>query len=486
MKDGRKFERIDLNDLGAVYLDSPGMSFSTNTHYSNLSNLKKLRDAVRAQTLEQCLNLLYTAEEEYKSDTVSLRRVGATEIAISNSLHSQEIPESVLNDLVQSNNGDFMQLLISERIVSPKHHVAILERFWEDKQMREKTFRTLWTTGQSVKHVTSEFFLDKALCTEDFNAQELLILFDDAQKRELAILFEHELKESGSGMSSSRALRMCAPAFDDFLRPIATLLKTFKRGTFHQVFDSEAELYESMGQNAIFRQFYELYAFAGQLKNSCEDEKLNVKNTVFTGTFNSITVSAWTTVDEEEQMKYFEHDDKWVRTALALNPNLSEEITEMLADDEEVNVQRAIAMHEDLAQSVLEDLATSRDTLTRILVAINKNTPLSVLMNFFNDNNAEYAEARNEAILNPNFSKDVLMTEWVKTEEEYKRSNDPKVYRRMKMLVDSSLWEYNELMDILETYGEEHNIRFAVLQNPAIPPSARALFVNDWSDYVGE
>lgn len=484
MKDGRKFEKIDLTDLGAVYLDSPGMSFSYPEHYHNM---EKLQEALDHQTLEQRLNLLYSAEENYHSDLKFRLRVLAIDQAIIATIKSDEIPQNVWDELAQSNNGDFVQLLLRDSRIDPKHHTSILERFWDDVKMRGAMLQSMWAGGAGVaglRHVPMEFFLDKALSTEDFNIHNLQLVLNEQQIKDLAILFEHSFREYEA--LSLQFASNCASVSAEFLRPIRTLTALFKYDQPKPLFNSETNLYEQMRHNTPFRQLYELYAFIVQLKSSSRKGKIDVMNDAFMEIFNNLTVEAWKTVNEEEQKKYFENDDKWVRTALSFNPNISEELIELLADDEEVNVQRAIAMRDDLASSVLEDLATSRDALTRVLVALNKNTPLSVLTTFFNDDSEEYTEARNEALLNPNFAKYALKQEWLKAEEDYKNTKDRAAYRRMMMLMDSSLWEYNELMNILEIYGDEANMRFSILHNPIIPPASRILFAKNWSDHSGE
>lgn len=483
MKNGRKFEKVDLTDLGAVYLDSPGMSF---LHRSRHNNMEKLQKALRHQTLEQRLNLLYSAEEDYHSDLTLRMRAAAIEPAIIITMQSDEIPHNVWDELALSNNGDFIQLLLRDSRIAPKYYISVLERFWDDVKTREPILRSMWTGGgfEGLEYVPMEFFLDKALSTEDFDIHDLPLLLNEQQNKDLAILFEHNFREHDT--LSSRGAMNYASVFPELLRPIRTLTAFFKHDQPKSLFNSETDLYEQMRHNTSFRQLYELYTFIGQLKSSAQKEKIDVKNDAFMEVFNNLTVKAWKTVDEEEQRKSFEHDDKWVRTALSFNPNISEELIELLADDEEVSVQRSIAMRDDLAPSVLEDLATSRDVLTRVLVALNKNTPLSVLTIFFNDDSEEYTEARDEALLNPNFAKDVLKQEWLKAEEDYKNTKDRTAYRRMMMLMDSSLWEYNELMNILETYGDEANMRFSILHNPIVPPVSRSLFTKDWSDYIGE
>lgn len=480
MKNGRKFEKVDLTDLGAVYLDSPGMPFLHSSH--------KVKKALRHQTLEQRLNLLYSAEEDYHTDlTLKMRAAAAIEPAIIITMRSDEIPQNVWDELALSNNSDFIQLLLRNSRIAPKYYISILERFWDDTKTRKSILHSMWTGGAGVaglEHVPMEFFLDKALSTEDFDIHDLPALLNEQQNKDLAILFEHSFREHDT--LSSWSATNHASMFPELLRPIRTLIALFKYVQPKPLFNSETDLYEQMRHNTSFRQLYELYTFIRQLKSSVQKEKIDVINDYFVEIFNNLTVKAWKTVDEEEQRKCFEHDDKWVRTALSFNPNISEELIELLADDEEVSVQRAIAMRDDLALSVLEDLATSRDALTRVLVALNKNTPLSVLTTFFNDDSEEYTEARDEALLNPNFAKDALKQEWLKAEEEYKNTKDRTAYRRMIMLMDSSLWEYNELMSILETYGDEANMRFSILHNPIVPPDSRSLFTKDWSDHIAE
>jgi hypothetical protein len=82
-----------------------------------------------------------------------------------------------------------------------------------------------------------------------------------------------------------------------------------------------------------------------------------------------------------------QHDNTWVRVAVAYNPHTPPYVVALLASDASMYVRRRIALRDDLTRALYELLRSDESSDVRRCIAGNKATPDDILRELMNDKN---------------------------------------------------------------------------------------------------
>lgn len=396
---------------------------------------------------EYLLDYVYSVEEdEVKNDTTDY----SADYAVNQIISSGKLNQEEINELRFSKSITVLRQVLKRAGLPMEAIIESLEKI----ESPGKKLMVFNSVAENRDNIFSSSYLFSIL--SEANLNDLSSSFWDRKDVPKVLL------EEGFVSSSEHTKYVFASQIDRLQRPIASFVKSDGFGIYD--FSKDTENFKAKINNKDIWNLFNIMSFKNWIvykANNSDNHNSSMNSIVFNKKF----IDAFLTHDDAElNNRFLNHEDTYVRMALAMNSNLDEETYEDLADDEEINVQRMVALNNSTPQTVLADLALSKDLLTKKLIAINENTPQSVLKDFIENSHDE--EVRQESLLNKNAPIELLR-------KEFEEALNEKDFSKYKLLTQSLAWEIKDMMSLVELSDSE--IKFNLLHNPVLPKAMKNL-----------
>jgi len=405
------------------------------------------RSSIEHMSEEQLLDYVYSIEEDDLNNGFRARDYH-DEYAMSKILSSGRISTKTLESLKFSKSSMILNQIAHRSSLSQKSVIEMVNNI-ESQETKVEVFSSAL---KNKSYSFSSSYLFEVLSNADLSILPSPFWSQPQVPKSLI--------EKGFTTTIDYSKHIFVGLIDSFQRPIASFIKAEGLGVY-DLYKDRDDMRSHINNKEIWK-LNELTSFKNWIIAKSKEEYItgtSMENVVFNKKF----LEAYLIKEDNDKVsEFYNHEDFYVRMALAMNENLDEHVYEDLADDEEINVQRMIALNSNAPSYVLADLAGSKDLLTVKLIAYNENTPSYVLKELIEHHVDE--EVRLESLLNRNAPISLLREKF----NNHVRNGEISEYR---LLTQSLAWEIEDIMSFLEMSDPE--IRFNLLNNPALPQAMK-------------